>query len=445
MIKKYNILLLFCVFEIFSQSSCISLGVINYELESISLDRGLEHLKKKEYNQAIQAFQVKLQINPKDIDTYIWLATAYDDQGDKDAALQTLKKVLELEPNHISANMRLGYVYYKKADYKNALVAFKKTAELDPKNTENLKFLGSTSFYLDDNVSAKEYFLKYESLEENPSANTLGTICANYFNLKEFEQAKIYAEKSIKTDPSVSLAYFILGGYFYQKRDYENAEKNFKLAEINSKGESVNAIYYLGKLYFEKKRFQSAFDYFSKLPSSYRDTEKLKQESEKKLEELASKNYLKTYFENVFSAYDLNVSEPQSSMSCLSDTSGLIEKQELKSVITNYIKSQGTLDLKKIIFVEELNEYKGHKYQPYHYILRAKVLESKNFNETEMALLDAVQKAVLVGIINGVPCKFNNHYDKASSQNRSYDDYFFINFIPTNLLLKYDLSIKKQN
>ena len=64
------------------------------------LDQGNIFLQQKRYQQAIEQFQLAIEVNPNSVMAHVGLGWAYYNNGMIDAAIIEGKIVMDLEPNH---------------------------------------------------------------------------------------------------------------------------------------------------------------------------------------------------------------------------------------------------------------------------------------------------------------------------------------------------------
>jgi Flp pilus assembly protein TadD len=76
-------------------------------------DQGLTHFAKRESDQAIEAFQKAIALDPSYADAYMALAQAYDQKEMLDDAIATIKTAIGLNPKEPLYHTSLS-VYYRK-------------------------------------------------------------------------------------------------------------------------------------------------------------------------------------------------------------------------------------------------------------------------------------------------------------------------------------------
>ena len=126
-------------------------------------------------NAAIEALKKLVEANPKDNESLVKLAAAYQENKDWKNALETWKKVNTALPEWSPAYYSQGYVYQSMKDIPNAAVAYQKYISLvKPEELEASK----------KNVAFAHFFIAYSQFETNK------------------DEAKKNIAKSLEYDPS---------------------------------------------------------------------------------------------------------------------------------------------------------------------------------------------------------------------------------------------------
>jgi tetratricopeptide (TPR) repeat protein len=73
---------------------------------------GRVYYHKQAYDQAIEAYQKAIEINPKDDEAYYNMGNAYDDKQAYDKAIEAYKKAIEINPKNDKAYANMENVYY---------------------------------------------------------------------------------------------------------------------------------------------------------------------------------------------------------------------------------------------------------------------------------------------------------------------------------------------
>lgn len=102
------------------------------------IDRGLEHLDREQWSQAVQEFSQALRLDPNNVDAYYHRAEARMEQGQNRLALEDLNAALRLAPQDADALYLRGVLHEDAREYRQALADYQQAARLDPEDWESL-------------------------------------------------------------------------------------------------------------------------------------------------------------------------------------------------------------------------------------------------------------------------------------------------------------------
>ncbi|GLB36482.1 putative homodimerisation domain of SGTA [Lyophyllum shimeji] len=91
-------------------------------------------MSSKKYDEAIEAYDKAVALDPTNPVYYSNRAAAYSSKGDHLAAVGDAEKALSVDPNFVKAYHRLGHAQYSLGDYQAAENAFERGLKLDPTN-----------------------------------------------------------------------------------------------------------------------------------------------------------------------------------------------------------------------------------------------------------------------------------------------------------------------
>jgi Zn-dependent protease with chaperone function/predicted negative regulator of RcsB-dependent stress response len=124
---------------IFLVLGALGIGAGYYALKSDKLafhekfgDRGEEHLKKGEFDQAIASYTSALRIKPDYLEALSGRGDAYYYQGEFDLAIADYTELLKFEPNDYDAFNTLGVIHYSKGDLDQAIASFTTALKIKP-------------------------------------------------------------------------------------------------------------------------------------------------------------------------------------------------------------------------------------------------------------------------------------------------------------------------
>lgn len=160
----------------------------------------------------------------------------YNKQEYQKAELE-FKRALKNAPQYVDALLDLGLVYVVKGDYDKAAASFRSVLEILPADSEATSLL--------------EYSLGMKAYDEG----------LNHFNYGFYDNAiKAFkvAAQYLESDTSMNhMVYFLLGKSYYEKLDYEKAQKMLERS-IELKPHSAQAYTELATIYFARRDFKQA-------------------------------------------------------------------------------------------------------------------------------------------------------------------------------------------
>lgn len=178
---------------------------------------------------------------------------------------------IELDPKNVGTYVRLGWFYKEQGNIPEAEESFKKALELDPKNSMTYFEIGR--FYeRQKKFSEAEAFLR-KGLELNPRNGAI------YFMLKQLyseqdrlPEVEVLFKKVLELNPENDEVCFHLGQFYREQGNFPEAEALFRKAiELNPKNDAPCAA--LEVLYLEKGDLGLAKEYgkyVTDLRSEYR-------------------------------------------------------------------------------------------------------------------------------------------------------------------------------
>ena len=132
-------------------------------------DRAENVTQRKQFEDAIRAYQHAADLNPQDARAEGGMGAAYYAMEEYESALSHLQRSVEIDPNYATGWGQLGWVFYVQKEYDKAQPNFEKAASLekDPvRNAEYRHALGWIYLNAKQYSQAKEQFTR--ALEENP-------------------------------------------------------------------------------------------------------------------------------------------------------------------------------------------------------------------------------------------------------------------------------------
>ena len=169
-------------------------------------NRGMAHIARKEWSEAIGELSEAIRINPSNASAYEYRGGALFAQGRFEDAISDFTHVVEIQPTN-------GMAYFNRASanrsahrFERVLADVNESLRLIPTNGAAYKLRASMySFRGEFNDAIKDWS---EGLRLNPEdANTLTCRGSDYFQSGQFEKALDDHRKAIRLDPTCDLAY----------------------------------------------------------------------------------------------------------------------------------------------------------------------------------------------------------------------------------------------
>ncbi len=126
-------------------------------------------IKEWQANEAIECFNKALELNPKNPETKIALASCYiDGTGEIMKGVGALKEVTATDSMNSAANLLLGKLSVQSGQHEKALKRLNTVLSQDSKNTEALYFLAETHKNMGNKDKAIELFEQCKKIVNNP-------------------------------------------------------------------------------------------------------------------------------------------------------------------------------------------------------------------------------------------------------------------------------------
>ena len=159
------------------------------------------YLQQKKFETAEKTYLAILKISPDDPESHFFLGTVYYELKNKDKAIQALKKAIALKSDYHEALNYLGYLYAQEnKNLEEAEVMIKKAISLEPGNGAYIDSLGWVYFKKGKNRDALRELERAAKLLEDPVI--FGHLGDAYFKIKNFKNAKLNWQRSLKLDPA---------------------------------------------------------------------------------------------------------------------------------------------------------------------------------------------------------------------------------------------------
>jgi tetratricopeptide (TPR) repeat protein len=195
--------------------------------------QAMAQLGPERYNEAIENAALGVELDPESPVTRRAMAAVYELGGHYDQAIEEYLLALDANPNLVDLRIDLAYLYFFTERRQQGILALQEVLEIDPNNADAYDGLG--------------YF---------------------YFVLGQYPDAEENAFEAVRLDPEMTRAHAHLGAAYFQQSKYDTAIEELEIAvEAYNEVTTANATYLnmLGRAYYFKDRCDDARPLFDRV------------------------------------------------------------------------------------------------------------------------------------------------------------------------------------
>ena len=235
--------------------------------ENDYIDLGDMHADNQQFDAAIEYYNLALQINPYNDNTYFKACRSYKELNDYLNAEPYIKRAIDLNPDNsrykyyaqnISAEIALKYTDEVAKREKLVLQNFNKRDDKQQKNYEKELFKNN---WVDENAN-----IAVNSIDKTPKVNQQQRIEEHYRNNSKKQalyEFSVKENEKFSYNQSQELDYLDIADLNFDNQEYETAVKYYKSAlDINSSNDYT--YYKLSRCYIELKNYENADVYMEK-------------------------------------------------------------------------------------------------------------------------------------------------------------------------------------
>ena len=198
-----------------------------FDLKIVAFD----YIFFNDYADADKWLTRSLQMNPSDADTWYTLGRTKYSENHFDEAIQAFERCLALDPKNVKAENNLGLSYEGLGKRTEAIAAYKQAiswqVEAPKKDHEPYLNLGSLLIDADQPKDALAYLLQANSIPPD-DAKVHERLGKAYSHLNQLSQAQAEFEKAVALAPDVASLHFMLGQVYRREGMLEKANAEFK-------------------------------------------------------------------------------------------------------------------------------------------------------------------------------------------------------------------------
>lgn len=177
------------------------------------LEKGKTYLSTGDYVKASVEFKNVLQIDPKHVEAYYYMAQVHEKQGDFQKAYVALNKTLELAPKHQGAMLALAKIYLLAHEADKAEPLAEQVLVMDPGNADALVIRAAVRF----NRKQTEDALKdiRDALDREPEhVNGIALLSTIYKAIGQAEKGELLLKSSVEKSPQEARFKLLLIQYY---------------------------------------------------------------------------------------------------------------------------------------------------------------------------------------------------------------------------------------
>ena len=214
--------------------------------------------------EAIEHFEQVLRLKPDHADARVNMAKSLFKVDRLNESIAAFREALAIRPRHGLAHYNLAIALTRKGEIAKAIQHYRAALEVDPGLTEahyNLaKLLGEAGQFEE---SVQQFKL---ALEANPDhAESHADLAAAYLRAGRLDEATEHCRAVLRLEPKgvkpavIAIAHYNLGNILFQKKEYEQAVKEFRAA-VRIDARQPHVFFALGWTYDQMGRTAKAIE-----------------------------------------------------------------------------------------------------------------------------------------------------------------------------------------
>lgn len=234
-----------------------ALSLYPYDTELLN-ERGMLHYDQKQYDQAIEAFDQVLALDPENEYARNLKVKVLTKINRSREALEFLQKLKEAFVNDLGVASELGWFYIQRNELMSAQKEFQFILEKDSNNTTGTTGLGAVYFNQGDYEAAEDNFRQVMDAEPNePVFHTnLAWALVRQDKEGEFAEAEKHCRRALQLDPNYAQAFGCLGVLAFKRGNLRESEDYLRTSiEVNPEEGNYSD---LGALYIQMERYEEA-------------------------------------------------------------------------------------------------------------------------------------------------------------------------------------------
>lgn len=172
------------------------------------LKRGCLHVLLGQYEQAVEALEQVLLMDPEQADAYLVLAQIYSELGNYQGLIPVLGEYLKIKPQDSDIRVVLAQVLFQIGEYQQAIEEYDQLSQMEDMadSLDQILFLESLAYIqLADYTAAKELLLSISNSEIRiPGRDYYLGVC--YLSEEDYDSGEAYFTASLDADEMIQLS-----------------------------------------------------------------------------------------------------------------------------------------------------------------------------------------------------------------------------------------------
>jgi tetratricopeptide (TPR) repeat protein len=219
------------------------------------------YLNQGKMSLAKKAIKLGLEQHPTSINLRLFKVEVYVFENKLVQADTLLNELYRIDPNNEEVFIQKANILSKKDEHQLAIDVLKQALELTDDVIDLYSLIGMEHLFLDQYEEAKTCFMKCME-EDDQDYSALYNIMYCFEYLEQYDDAIIYLNTFLDTNPYSEVAWHQLGMQYFNKKNYKKALASFDFAII-SDDTFVGAYLERGKVLEKLKRFDDAIDSYN--------------------------------------------------------------------------------------------------------------------------------------------------------------------------------------
>ncbi len=218
--------------------------------------------EQKIIDDPIEFLTAEISKQPENYQLYAKRASIYLEKGKLDPAFRDLNKALEINPDDAELYVILSDIYFVMGNKENSISSLKKAISLDSKSEDPLIKL--SELYLLTGEYEKAHFFANKALSLNiDKAEPYYYKGMAFFETGDTSNSIINLKIAANIDSLNFAANMQLGAIYYYEND--SLSEFYLKKAIRNQPNNSSALYYLGMLYQDNKKFDKALNIYADL------------------------------------------------------------------------------------------------------------------------------------------------------------------------------------